>query len=1088
LLTFHCKLFINVAGNVDCCAIIPIASGIGSWENTELRAGMITSCNLRNRLSGLAFSACLLLLFLFATGTAWPAASSEVSPVNPAEYMIYQYSGVALLIRIDAFETEFESRIYGPDRALIKSSRIPSRRVGPVYQFIEAADTDRQLIIEVTPAYPTDRSRIGMELVQMRESDRTSANQAEAFRLMSRAADSTTASDSTTWAMKTYTFSRAAAAFEQLGWQELQLWCEYFVAHLVFYQLHDEHSAIELARSVQAAARKAGFGVIEMTALQLEGAALLAESPIGPAMPTQRKLGEAHRVLSQAAELADELGYQSERALALFSDGVAWEKQEELSRALEQYRLALDIAVAAGDTELANRIRNSAAFAYESQGRISGAIDMLDQIGDELSEEEATLELAQSLYKKGTILINNYRYPEAVAALSEAVSLQQSAGSLDRAALSGFALGQAYYGMGQMEQAVRALLEPIERTPASGNEAALENALGVLAAAYRFRGNFGAMTDARKEQVAFVSSDARRARLPFEQAMDLLAQPGSGVSSARSLLMQSRQLAIKAGIPLLGHRALLQLCVHTPGNATVKQLCSKDAMRGSFDHLLAAGIPRYALEARHAWSVILHRQGRPSQAIEQMSRLAEDIRFFRQVLPGVLGAWYWEYRDRIFSDYMSMILQQSTADSGSLSDGRQALFVFERLRAIVSDDSRGLPRAGHSGSGQQTERVRSMLVERESASDEAAALRQAEKVNSALKSSRQEFEISTPALTMDKLQGLLGRLAEQTALLSYYFSDDKVHAFVARRTAVQLLELPRSGDIRFELGELRKNSGIQSGQADDQLDKLGRLIAGPVADLLPEFVYLLPSGPLNGFPFDLLRLDGRYLAERHKLFQLTSLTAIDRQSRRLETGQIDLFFLAGDPRVKKDVFSYEQEISAEIRAVTDIFVGPALHIVQGSAMQRDEFEDERFERADVVHMAIPGVISLESPAQSKLVLSGTLDKPGVEYLSPRDFQDRQFNASLAVLSATRVQGSGTSSFNSYLGFVSDLMQSGIAVVVVSLWAIEDAERARFMAAFYRNLATNPDVAMALLKTRQQVFSGMNSENTGLWGGFQVYIN
>jgi CHAT domain-containing protein/tetratricopeptide (TPR) repeat protein len=1087
-LTFHCKLFINVAGNVDCCAIIPIASGIGSWENTELRAGMITSCYLRIRLSGLAFSACLLLLFLFAAGTAWPAASSEVSPVNPAEYMIYQYSGVALLIRIDAFETEFESRIYGPDRALIKSSRIPSRRVGPVYQFIEAVDADRQLIIEVTPAYPTDRSRIGMELVQMRESDKTSANQAEAFRLMSRAADSTTASDSTTWAMKTYTFSRAAAAFEQLGWQELQLWCEYFVAHLVFYQLHDEHSAIELARSVQAAARKAGFGVIEMTALQLEGAALLAESPIGPAMPTQRKLGEAHRVLSQAAELADELGYQSERALALFSDGVAWEKQEELSRALEQYRRALDIAVAASDTELANRIRNSAAFAYESQGRISGAIDMLDQIGDELSEEEATLELAQSLYKKGTILINNYRYPEAVAALSEAVSLQQSAGSLDRAALSGFALGQAYYGMGQMEQAVRALLEPIERTPASGNEAALENALGVLAAAYRFRGNFGAMTDARKEQAAFVSSDARRARLPFEQAMDLLAQPGSGVSSARSLLLQSRQLAIKAGIPLLGHRALLQLCVHTPGNATVKQLCSKDAMRGSFDQLLVAGIPRYALEARHAWSVILHRQGRPSQAIEQMSRLAEDIRFFRQVLPGVLGAWYWENRDRIFSDYMSMILQQSTADSGSLSDGRQALFVFERLRAIVSDDSRGLPRAVHSGSGQQTERVRSMLVERESASDEAAALRQAEKVNSALKSSRQEFEISTPALTMDKLQGLLGRLAEQTALLSYYFSDDKVHAFVARRRGVQLLELPRSGDIRFELGELRKNPGIQAGQTDDQLDRLGRLIAGPVADLLPEFVYLLPSGPLNGFPFDLLRLDGHYLAERHKLLQLTSLTALGRQSRRLETGQIDLFFLAGDPQVKKDVFSYEQEISAEIRAVTDIFVGPALHIVQGSAMQRDEFEDERFERADVVHMAIPGVISLESPAQSKLVLSGTLDKPGVEYLSPRDFQDRQFNASLAVLSATRVQGSGTSSFNSYLGFVSDLMQSGIAVVVVSLWAIEDAERARFMAAFYRNLATNPDVAMALLKTRQQVFSGMNSENTGLWGGFQVYIN
>ncbi len=1027
------------------------------------------------------------MLFLFAAGTARPAESSDVSAATPAEYMIYQYPGVALLIRVDALETEFESRIYGPERALIKFSRVPSRRVGPVYQFIEAVDTARQLIIEITPAYPTERSRIRMELVQMRQSDRTSAKQAEAFRLMSRAADSTTASDSTTWAMKIYTFSRAASAFEQLGWQELQLWCDYFVAHLVFYQLQDDHSAMELARKVQAAARKAGFGVIEMAALQLEGAALLERSSTNPALPTQRKLSQAHRVLTQAAELADSLGYQSERGLALFSDGVAWEKQEELDRALEQYRRALDIAVAVGDTELANRIRNSAAFAYESLGRVSGAIDMLEQIGDELSEENAALELALSLYKKGVILNNNYRFPEAADALSEAVSLQRSAGSLDRAAQSGFALGQAYYGMGLMEQAVTTLREPIERTAASGNADALEKALEILAAAQRFRGNFTAMSKARKEQATFVGSDAGHARLLFEQALDILAEPGSRTALARSSLIQSRQLAVDAGTPLLAHRALLQLCAHATGNATVRQPCSKDAMRRAFDHLLAAGVPRYALEARQAWVVILRRQGRLSQAIEQMSHLTEDIRYFRRTLPGVLGAWYWQNRDRVFSDYMSMTLQQSMGDAGTPSDGRQALFVFYRLRAIVSDDYRGYSRDNHSVPGQQAEQLRSMLMAREAAIDETAAKQKVALINDALETSREEFENSNPAMTRDKLQGLLGQLPEQTALLSYYFSAVDIHAIVARQSAVQILKLPRSAEIRSSLGELRKNPGIQTARIDDLLDKLGQMMAGPVAELLPEFVYLLPSGPLSGFPFDLLRLDGRYLAERHKVLHLTSLADLGRQNLRLETEKIALFFLAGDPQVKKDVFNYEHELSAEIRAVTDIFVGPALHIVQGSAMQRDEFQDERFERADVIHLTMPGPISLESPAQSKLMLSGTLDKPDIEYLSPRDFQDRQFNASLAVLSATRVQGSGTSSFNSYMGFVSDLLQSGIGVVVVSLWAIEDAERARFMTAFYRNLADDPDIAMALLKTRQQVFSSADAKNFGQWAGFQVYI-
>jgi CHAT domain-containing protein len=1054
---------------------------------TQLQTEILTRQWWRTRFSGPVPAACLLLLNLFVAGTCHSAESSEVSPANPAEYMIYQYPGVALLIQIDALETEFESRVYGPERALIKSSRVPSRRVGPVYQFIEAVDTARQLIIEVTPAYPTDRSRIRMELVQMRQNDRASALQSEAFRLMSRAADSTTAMDSTTWAMKTYTFSRAASAFEQLGWQELQLWCEYFAAHLVFYQMQDGRSAMELARRVQAAARTAGFGLIEMAALQLEGAALLADTSIGPAMPAQRRLGEAHRVLTQAAELADQLGYQSERSLALFSDGIAWEKQEDLSRALEQYRLALDIAVAAGDIELANRIRNSAALAYENQGRISGAIDMLDQIGDELSEDEAALELAQSLYKKGVILNNHYRYPEAVAALSEAVGLQQSAGSPVRAAHSGLALGQSYYGMGKMEQVVSTLQEAINRIPASGNEAALEKALGLLAAAHRFRGNFGAMNDARNEQAALVGSQARRARLLFEQALDRLAEPESGASSAAPMFNQSRQAAINAGIPLLGYRALLQFCAHTTSEVRAQQLCSRDATQGAYDHLQAAGIPRYALEARHAWSVILRRQGRPSQATGQMSLLVEEIRFYRQVLSGVLGAWYWENRDRIFGDYMDMILQQSKAGAGSLRDGRQALLVFERLRAIESEDSRRSPGAGHSGPGQRAERIRSMLVDREAAIDEAAALQHAESINSALKTRKEEFVASAPALNMEDLQDLLGGIPRQAALLSYYFSADSVHAILARRTGVQLVKLPRSGAIRSGLSELKKHLGIQTSQTADQLDKLGQMMVGPVADWLPECVYVLPAGPLTGFPFDLIRLNGRSLAERHTLLQLNSLSALGRQPVRFETGSTELFFLAGDPQVKKDVFSYEQQISDEIRAVTDIFVGPALHIVQGSALQRDEFEDERFEQADVIHLAIPGAISLESPPQSKLVLSGTLDKPGVEYLGPDDFQGRQFRASFAILSATRVQGSGKPGFNSYLGFVSDMLQSGIGVVVVSLWAIEDSERAQFMTAFYQNLADETDVALALLKTRRQMFSGSAAENIGLWGGFQVYI-
>jgi CHAT domain-containing protein/tetratricopeptide (TPR) repeat protein len=1061
----------------------------GSGDNTQLLEKTTIRFGLRPLPPGRKLAALVLALCLLAAESAWAAEPSEVSPAKPAEYMIYQYPGVALLIRIDAIETEFESKVYGPERALVRASQVPSRRIGPVYQFIEAVDTARQLIIEVTPAYPTERSRISMELVQMPENERTSPLHAEAFRLLSRAMDSTLANDSTTWAMKVYTLKRAAYAFEQLGWEELRLWSEYFAAHLVFYKLHDELSAIELAREVQAAARKAGFGVIEMAALQLEGTALLsAGSMASEGASAQEIFSETHEVLKRASALADELGFQSERGLALFNDAVAWEKQDNLERALEQYRHALGIAVSAGDAELANRIRNNAAFAYEAQGSITGAIEMLDQIGDELSEQEAALELAESLYEKGRILNSSHRYPEAANALSKSLSLQESAGSGKHLGQTGIALGQAYQGMGLMEQAAQRLRESIDQTPASGQEPELERALLMLAGVHRFRGNIDAMSTTREEQAAFVNSEVQRARYIYEQALDVLAMSPGEIATVRSLLKQSRQLARASGDPLMAHHVLLQLCKHGARVATVAQDCSQGNIRQSYDYLVSAGSPRYALEARFAHSEILRREGRLSQAIADMNQLVDEIRYYRHVLPGVLGFWYWENRDRIFGEYMSMLLQQSSGDGGAMRDNGQLLFALNKLREIVSADSGEYPASRGASRDDGSDQIRSLLAAREEAVDEAATLRLAFMINEALRNNREAFNAQDPGLSVKDLDTLLGHLPERAALLTYYFSDNEIHAIIARRSGIRILKLPRSGEISSGLNQLRKSLGSQLLIENHDLETLGRLMVGPFFHQLPELVYLMSSGSLNGFPFDLLRLDGHYLAESHSVVNLMSLSALKKSNVRIDTGDINLFFLAGNPGVKQDVFDYEQELSAEIRAVTDIFVGPALHIVQGSALKRDEFQDERFENADIIHLAIPGTASLEFPAQSKLILSGSPEKPGGEYLMPQDFQGRRFSASLAVLSSLRLQGSNRSRFSSYLGFVTDLLSSGVDAVVASLWALEDPDLALFMAAFYQNLADHPDVATALLKTRRDMLLTPTTEAPGSWAGFQVYFD
>jgi tetratricopeptide (TPR) repeat protein len=1055
-------------------------------KSIHLSEKLINVLVLRATFRSVALAAIAFALCLFTTGPAVAADSSVASPDKPAEFMIYQYPGVALLIRIDALETEFVSRVYGSERALIKASHIPMRRIGPVYQFIEAIDTARQLIVEIIPAKTTERSRISMELVQLPQNERNSRMQSDAFRLFSRAVDSTSANDSTTWAMKIYTLEAAASEFERLGWEELRLWSLCYAAHLTFYKMSDELSAIELVRKVQRDARKAGFKTIELATLQLEGAALLQQTRSQSGQAGGKKDTQIHSVLEQASALAEDLGLRSESSLALFNDGIAWEQQDKLGKALVQYRRALEIANQADDDELANEIRNKAAFAYEAQGSVSGAIEMLDQIGVELSSDNAALELAQNLFEKGRILMSRYRYSEAVDVLLEAFSLQENNGAVSQLGRTGLALGQAYYGMGRMDQAGKVLQESLARTSVTGQEQSVRDALGVLAAVYRFQGDYSAMSKTRDAQAAYIRSKLWRARHTFERATDQNISVGGSSTAALALFRQSQQMARSSGDTLLQHRALIQLCSHDVAEKASNQACSANNIQRALEFLLAAGIPRYALEARFAESTMYRKQGRLDDAIDSMGGLVGEIRYFREVLPGVLGGWYWENRDRIFSEYMSQVLRKARVGGKGSVDGIQPVLTFERLSAINTSDNRAVN--AHTGQEKDLDSIRSWLAAVDEASSGAGSLSPAPLKENLLDKSRTEFYLSRPDLTIEKLNGLINHLPQGAGFLSYYFSADATHAIYAGKSGIRAISLPRSSEILSSLKRLSQGRATGSGFDQQELKILGDLLLRPLAKWLPELIYFMPAGPLNGVPLDLLLLDGDYLASRHRVINLISIAALDGTLAQVDTGNIDTFFLAGDPEAKRDVFDYEQTMSAEIRTVTDVFVGPALHIVQGSALKRDEFQDERFEKADVIHLAVPGTISLDHPAQSIMVLSGSGLETGSEFLRPGDFQQRQFMASLAVLSAVRVQGFSRSGFNNYLGFVTDLLRSGVGSVVTSLWTLEEQDRAKFMAVFYRNLAQEPDVASALFQTKRQFLSQAGGENTSRWGGFQVYLH
>jgi CHAT domain-containing protein/tetratricopeptide (TPR) repeat protein len=1028
----------------------------------------------------------LVLLSLFvSSGPVFAAPPVEVSPDKPAEYMIYQYPGVALLVRIDAVGIEFESRVLAPERSLVMASRIPGRRIGPLYQLIEAVDKPRQLIIQVRPKRVAERSQISMELVQLSGNDRNSAAQLKAFRLLSLATESTQANDTTTWSMKIYTLKNAAQAFAQLGWEELRLWSEYYAAHLVFYKLQDNLSAMELARQVEMAARKAGIGIVELAALQLEASALVESAAASSGLDAAANFDEAHRTYQLAATMADSLGLQQERSWAIFSNGLAWEQQENLDRALEQYELSLSIAMSEGNDELANLARSKAAYVYEMQGSLSGAIEILDQAENREGDESERLRQATALLEKGRLLSSSAYFPGAVEALTQSLLLQREAGARIRQGLTALHLGQAYYGLGHLDQAATVLQEALRITPTNTNTEALRDAFSTLAGISRIQGNASSMAEYREQQADFVVSEQDQAKYSFEQSLDALSTYGRHSETTRSLFSRSRQQADKAGNEVLQHRSILYGCsLAFSGRSDHERTCSKQAVRLSVDYLLTAGIPANSLEAKWLWAKIVHENGRLSTAIQQMSRLVEDMRFFRSTLPGVLGAWYWENREEIYADYMSMVLERSAANRQAFVDGRQSLVALNGIRAVESQGGFLAGAEGQDGSSQ----FRNLLAKNQQTQERLLTSAEVAEINEWLHLARSRFTASAEGIDEKSLDRLLKQMNAESALLSYYFSDNKVYVLVGRNDGVQLMMLPAMQGVKTKLAEVRAVMGKQEGmKLKPSLDSLGTYLLAPVENLLPEFIYLMPAGPLNGFPFDLLRHNGQYLSERRGVINIESPSALSNGTARVNTTELDLFFLAGKPDTERDFFDYDQNFSAEIQSITDIFVGPSLHIVQGSALGRDEFYDGRFESADIIHLAIPGTINLGFPERSRMILSGTADSPASKFLWPGDFREINLKAKLAVFSGLSIEGMERLSVDQQLGFVSDILASGVSLVITSLWRVPDAERAQFFGEFYKNLEGNPDIAAAFSKTRRAFLSASDSMDYSRWGGFQLYI-
>jgi CHAT domain-containing protein len=610
-------------------------------------------------------------------------------------------------------------------------------------------------------------------------------------------------------------------------------------------------------------------------------------------------------------------------------------------------------------------------------------------------------------------------------------------------------------------------------------------AYGSLAGIYRERQAFENAARARARQEALIGEGAGRAALWFEMGLDAVYQERGAWQQARDLFRRSQLAAAAEGDEISAHRAVLGLCLLD--SARGQGAGCRSSATASVEALQDAGIPWLAADASLAQARILRAVGEVRTARDGMDRLIRDLYWYRRALPGVTDPWYAHNRDELMREYLALVRAAAPETAAGGGDGEVLLLAMERVRMLENADFRKQQDAALDAA--EDEAIRGLLARREAASRSIADPLAGE-IHRRLELARRGASSLAAEMPALELAPLLRQLERSQALLAFHFDGRRAQALVARRAGVEAIALAGSERIQADLAQLR-DAWASPGSADlpRLVEALGWSLLAPLEGALPEEVYLLPTGPLRGIPLDALRVNGRYFAERHSVVNLVALASIAHRAPLMPEGFSERVFLAGNPQEQGDPFSLDLRISPEIAAVTDQFVGPGLHIVQGVALQKHEFEDQRFAQAALAHLGLAGTLDLAVPDRSRLLLAretaGQVGSRSV--LMPTDVRGFDMEAGLVVLSGTAVVGHGLSPVDSRLPLVADFLEAGARAVLVSLRALGEESNADFSVDFYRRLRSDPDIGAALAATKRERIAAESGTNLPDWASFQLFI-
>ncbi len=851
-------------------------------------------------------------------------------------------------------------------------------------------------------------------------------------------------------------FDRAQAGLRQAGQPDAAAQTQVpKIMALSMLGRHDE--AVACAESAQG----------ELRALGNLAAAARVSQNLGGLQLRRDAYAEAARHYREAAVLFARLGERRQSVLADIGLADALAATGDFDEALRIYARARMRAERQALEPLLALVDESVALVDLARGGWRAALAGLESARRRYEALQMPQQAAIAEKQLGDAYLELHLLPEALALFAGAVARFRELELPDEQAWALLQAGRA-----------QALLR------GSGADAGLADAaLAEAGTLFTAQGNAvgGAAVALSRAERALAVGQAGAALAAATQAVDAYARAAQADGRARAELLQAQALlqagrVAEAGAAFdatlvtaqaQGRLSLRLRCLGGQGQVALAQGDIATA-RARFEAAIAGfEEQRRALPGDDLRSAFLGEHLRPYEALLRMALAGHGDG------PGGEGAQVLlqldRFRARALDDRLAEGAPATAPDDTALALRERLNWLYRRMQRLHDE---GGSSAVLSAELLDTEQALLERARRQRLAAPARAPGEGE--------SEGEGEGEGEAFSVAALQAALG---DGEALVAYGVLDDELFACVATRDGVQLqrrlaawpavLDALRSTRLQLEtLGHgasyLPSHLATLTARAQARLARMHALVWAPLQAALAgaHRVLLVPHGPLAELPFAALPAGEDWLGQQLALALVPSARAALRGLRRPPAPARRVLALGESSRLP--------HAGREATQVAGLF--DAARVFVGEAATLQALRDHAGS-ADVLHLACHAQFRSDNPRYSALHLHD-------QALTAEDAETLNLPASTVVLSACESALAEAGSGDEQIGLVRAFLVAGAARVVASLWPVDDAVTAVFMARFYRALRQGQGAAAALAAA--QSATQREHAHPSFWAAFTLH--